>query len=236
MEGARHDGLILAARLRDAKSRRMSRRQIWLGGWGVEPEVILAKLAPAFPTSEIIVLTPTRANLDAALASPAEVALGGWSLGARLILEAVMAETPGATGRSPITLVAPFLAFPSEAGQGGRASATQVKFLRRRLAKEPGAALADFYQRAGLDLPEPAGRPYPPDDLLEGLDTLADMAPLPVPADSTFRPAPGTVLLGGARDPLVDNTRLAELLPGLRILPDAGHDLADFVEEIAAVA
>ena len=207
----------------------MSRRQIWLGGWGVAPEVVRAKLAPAFPTSEITVLTPTRANLDKILASPAEVALGGWSLGARLLLEAVLAGDPGTAGRSSITLVAPFLAFPSEAGQGGRASATQVKFLRRRLAKEPGAALVDFYQRAGLDLPAPADLPYPLADLLEGLDLLASAEPL---AQSAIGNLQSAILLAGANDPLMDNTRLAELLPGLRILPGAGHDLADFVREI----
>lgn len=211
----------------------MSRHQIWLGGWGVAPEVIRTKLAPAFPASEITVLPPTRGNLDALLASPAEVAIGGWSLGARLILEALVAGNPGVAGRSPITLVAPFLAFPSEAGQGGRASATQVKFLRRRLAKEPGAALADFYQRAGIALPEPTELPYPLADLLAGLDLLADATPLPIPAAGELTLPPGVVSLAGARDPLTDNTRLAELLPGLRVLPKAGHDLGDFVGELA---
>ena len=209
----------------------MQHRHIWLGGWGVSPETVPERLRPAFPGADITVLPPTRENLEHALASPKETALGGWSLGARLLLEEASKGHPGLGGRPAVTLVCPFLAFPSEAGQGGRVTTTQVKFLRRWLGKDPTAALGDFYQRAGLNLPAPVAPPYPVADLDAGLDLLADPTPVELPS-STF---PGRVsfrFFAGENDPLVNNTRLAELLPGLKIVSGAGHDLADFVREI----
>lgn len=192
----------------------MSVPRLWLGGWGIAPETIARKLGCA-PDA---VLPPTPASLRRLLAAPGDVALGGWSLGARLLLDAFAAGDI-APGR-PVTLLRPFLAFPSEAGQGGRVSATQVKFLRRRLAKEPLAALADFYRRAGLDIPPPDALPYPLPDLDAGLALLADPTPV-----SGFQLPESVELLGGETDPLTDNARLRELLPGLKIIPGAGHDV-----------
>lgn len=207
----------------------MGSKYLVLGGWGVAPEVVRAALARALPGAEIRVLPPTRASLETALASSPATRLVGWSLGAHLLLEATFAGK--ITGDRRVTLVCPFLGFPAEAGQGGRAAATQVKFLRRWVAKEPLAALADFYQRAGLNLPAPEVLPYSAEELDEGLGLLAD--PTPVPVAQLAAHSGQLRLLSGERDPLIDNTRLAELLPGMKILPGAGHDFADFVREIA---
>lgn len=210
----------------------MGSKHLVLSGWGVAPENVRAMLVRALPGAEIRVLPPTRASLETALSSPAGFDLLGWSLGARLLLEAVLAGKIPADRR--VTLVCPFLGFPAEAGQGGRVSATQVKFLRRWVAKDATAALADFYERAGLNLQAPTTPPYSAEELDEGLGLLADTTPLP--SASFASPGPHLRLLAGARDPLVDNRRLSELLPTLQSLPDAGHDLADFVHEIARLA
>ncbi len=207
----------------------MGSKHLVLGGWGVAPEAVRSRLAGVLPVADITALPPTRASLEAALASPKETTLVGWSLGAHLLLDAASAGKVPADRR--IILVCPFFAFPSEVGEGGRIALTQVKFLRRRLTRDPHAALADFYQRAGLRLEAPAEPPYPTDDLLAGLDLLADPAPRHTPSS---RPLPSSaLLLAGASDPLVDHRRLLELLPALRVLPEAGHDIADFVHEIA---
>jgi hypothetical protein len=220
--------LCLGTKPSRPEMRPMGSKHLVLGGWGVAPEAVHAMLARALPRAEIVVLPPTRAGLETALGAPEETRLLGWSLGARLLLEAVLAGKIPADRR--VTLVCPFLGFPSEAGQGGRVAATQVKFLRRWLTKDARAALADFYQRAGLNLPAPESLPYSVEELDEGLGLLADTTP---PDCSAFSVPGSAFLFAGARDPLLDNTRLAELLPGLRVLPDAGHDLADFVQAIA---
>lgn len=208
----------------------MKTRHLWLGGWGVAPELVRDRLARALPAADITVLPPTRRSLDAVLDAPDDIALGGWSLGAHLLLRAWL-DGRLAPGRR-VRLVCPFLAFPAEAGQGGRVAATQVKFLRRWLRTDPLAALADFHRRAGLALPTPTALPYSSEELAEGLEILESSAPV---AGPTFHLSPGTChLFAGALDPLVDSDRLAQLIPGLTVLPGAGHDLADFVREIAA--
>lgn len=208
---------------------RMGSPLLALGGWGVAPEAVRARLARARPDAAITVLPPTRASLETALASPPGTELAGWSLGARLLLDAALAGKISPARR--VTLVCPFLAFPSEAGQGGLVAGTRVKFLRRWLAKDPCAALADFYQRAGLDLAAPGKLPYSAGELDDGLAILENPAPVPLPVPP-FSASASLRFFAGARDPLIDNTRLAALLPGLRTLPDAGHDLADFIPEL----
>lgn len=193
------------------------------------PEAVRARLLRAYPGDAVEVLSPCAASVLAALETPVGVSLGGWSLGAHLLWRA-MREAPPPPGRK-ITLVCPFAAFPAEAGQGGRVAVTRVKFLRRWLRSDPAAALADFYQRAGLALDAPEGLPYAPAELAEGLDCLESVLPLP-------GGAPGFTscslrLFAGECDPLLDSRRLREVLPGLTVIPGAGHDLADFVREIA---
>ncbi len=207
----------------------------WLGGWGVSPLAVRERLATALPGADIVVEAPTPEALTRALATPAGVVLGGWSLGAHLLLRAALDGRMGAERR--IVLVCPFPAFPAEAGQGGRVVATQLKFLRRRMRTDALAALEDFHRRAGLDLPPPTELPYPAEELAAGLDILADPSPVSLPGAGSDRLLPpSALLLGGARDPLVDNDLLARLLPGLTVLPDAGHDLASFVREIARLS
>ena len=105
-----------------------------ISGWGIAPESV----APLFPAGTRV-LAPTRENI-ASLAGAQRVV--GYSLGAFLLLEAA---ARGEFSCADVSLFAPFLAFPREAGAGGKISATQVKFLRRWAGKNPAAALAENF-------------------------------------------------------------------------------------------
>jgi hypothetical protein len=149
-----------------------------------------------------------------------------------------------------VLLFAPFVAFPSEAGLGGKCSATQVKFLRRWLQREPLAALADFCKRA--EIPEPLARstsslsqrervgvrenapnnpplPYALPDLLEGLDRLSEDAP-PALRDFAAHGLPRNwQAVVGDHDPLLDGAAVCRSLPGCVLLRGVGHAIADLL-------
>jgi hypothetical protein len=134
----------------------------------------------------------------------------GYSLGTLLLLEAA-----DRFAGKPVTLLAPILAFPCEEKLGGRVSRTQVRQLARWLRREPLAALADFYERAALDVPggHDAGHP---EQLLWGLERLEqDRVDPPLPT--------GWAGWCGEEDPLLDAARLAELDPAIRRVSQAGH-------------
>lgn len=206
----------------------MSTPPIWLGGWGVSPASVRAALPPG-QAEHAIVRPPTPAALELALNSPAGTPLAGWSLGAHLLLRALAAGDPRTAGRQ-LTLVCPFVAFPVEADRGGRIPLPAVKFLRKWVRRAPAEALADFYTRAGLRLTSPPAAPYPPEELEAGFAFLED----PVGFDPAKIDAHQVILLLGARDPLIDATRIASLMPGARVLPDAGHDLNDYRNALPA--
>lgn len=200
----------------------MTTHEIRLGGWGVDTtrtDAALARRGPGAPT-----LPPTAEALRLALESPAGTPLLGWSLGAHLLLRALAAGDPRLAGRR-VTLVCPFVAFPSEAGAGGRVPLTAVKYLRKWLRRDPSAALTDFHHRAGLPAAPLAAPPYPIEALDAGFTWLES---LETPAFPTSPGAAVAVWLG-ERDPLLDATRLKALLPGASVLAGAGHDIRDFV-------
>jgi hypothetical protein len=148
-----------------------------------------------------------------------------WSIGAWRVLEAA---SRGVEISGMVLLLAPFVAFPSESQLGGKCSATQVKFLRRWLQREPLAALADFHQRARLGAP-PAELPYPAADLLEGLDRLAEDAS-PTLREFAARGLPRNwQALIGDDDPLLDAETVRRSLPGCVRVRDAGHAIADLL-------
>lgn len=184
-----------------------------ISGWGIAPESV----APLFPVGTRV-LAPTRENV-ASLARAQRVV--GYSLGAFLLLEAA---ARGEFSCANVSLFAPFLAFPREAGAGGKVAATQVKFLRRWLRKNPAAALADFYARAELSFPPPASDalPYCAEDLDAGLEILATAKLDGVPAN-----ARSWKIFLGENDALLDaNTVAATFRENpVRIVPAGTHDL-----------
>lgn len=191
-----------------------------LSGWGIAPEAVAALFPPCAR-----VLAPTRENV-AALAGARRVV--GYSLGAFLLLEA---SARGEFFCEDVALCAPFLAFPREAGAGGRVSATQVKFLRRRLKKDAPAALADFYARAGLSFPPPPPLPYHIEDLDTGLEILAAERLGAVPAS-----ARSWKVFLGEDDALIDARAVAATFPEnpVRLVPAATHDLRSLLGAVSA--
>lgn len=167
----------------------------WIGGWGVAPESVRPVAEKHFAQSQHTFLPPTKQAMEEALATGAnslstlsasdkesaqvrasQDLLVGWSFGAWRILDAA---ARGAAFPGMVLLFAPFVAFPSEAGLGGKCSATQVKFLRRWLQREPLAAIADFCKRAEIPAPPTPAESAPPyalPDLLEGLNHLSETA------------------------------------------------------------
>ncbi len=189
-----------------------------ISGWGIAPESV----APLFPAGTRV-LAPTRENI-ASLAGAQRVV--GYSLGAFLLLEAA---ARGEFSCADVSLFAPFLAFPREAGAGGKIAATQVKFLRRWAGKNPAAALADFYVRAGLSFPPPTASdalPYRAEDLDAGLEILATAKLDGVPAN-----ARSWKIFLGENDALLDAQAVAATFPEnpVRIVPAGTHDLQTLI-------
>lgn len=186
-----------------------------LSGWGVAPEAAAA----LFPAGTLV-LAPTRENASKLSGAPR---VAGYSLGAQLLLDAA---ARGEFSCADVTLYAPFLAFPREAGRGGRVAATQVKFLRRWLKKDAPDAIADFYARAELSFPPPKTLPYRIEDLDTGLEFLAsaDIAALPASAENWK-------IVLGENDALIDAARVAETFPRnpVRLVPAGTHDLRTLV-------
>jgi hypothetical protein len=197
-------------------------RITWIGGWGVAPESLRPIAEMYFPQSEHAILAPT-ANVVESVGSPDLTV--AWSLGALRVLEAA---SRGTQSGGMVMLLAPFIAFPAESKLGGRCSATQVKFLRRWLQREPVAALADFYQRAGLGT-APTELPYALPDLLEGLDRLAEDASPALRAFAARGLPRSWQALIGDDDALLDAETVRVSLPGCVRVRGAGHAIADLL-------
>jgi hypothetical protein len=212
-------------------------RVTWISGWGVPPESLRPLAERWFPNSQHTLLPPT---------CPAESIQGviqtgphpghsrnagadltiAWSLGARRVLQAASCgvEIPGM-----VLLLAPFVAFPSEFQLGGKCSTTQVKYLRRWLQRDPLAAVADFYQRAGLGGP-PAALPCPVGELLEGIDLLEQDASAELRAFASQGLPRNWQAFIGDDDSLLDAERVRRSLPGSVRLRSVGHDIADLLQ------
>ena len=217
----------------------------WVLGWAV-PEAWFAPLARAALPGAAHTFFPAAPDALAALrtAGPFDW-LAGYSLGAQLLLGAEQvarvdpnawwgcAATESALGstrsaiRPRVALLAPMFAFPREENTGGRMARTQVRYLARWLRRDPAAALADFYARAGLGVSPEQAAGLAPEILQWGLDQLETVALLPV------LPA-GWRAWCGADDPLLDAARLQELAPEIAVVPGATHHPAALLREFSA--
>ncbi len=182
----------------------------WVMGWAA-PESWFAGLArAAVPEAEHLFFPAAPGALDRlAAAGPLDWTVG-YSLGSLLLLK----EAPRLAGRR-VALLAPIFGFAREEGLGGKIARAQVLRLSRWLRHEPFAAVADFYERAILDIP-PGHDAGKPDELQWGLERLAaDRVDPPLPA--------GWQAWCGAHDPLLDAQRLHALDPAVRIVADGNH-------------
>jgi hypothetical protein len=201
-------------------------RVTWIGGWGVAPESLRPVAEKYFPNSEHAFLPPVAAEVTRRLSvAPGESAssprrlqetdvLVAWSLGAHCVIGAA---SRGIEFSGMVLLLAPFVAFPSESQLGGKCSATQVKFLRRWLQREPLAAIGDFYQRAGLGVVGQASR------LSTGTHERTSSAPLAgTPRRTGETPVP-------LQQPTELPYAMPDLLEGLdRLAEDASPAMREF--------
>jgi hypothetical protein len=228
----------------------------WIGGWACPAEATRAFAQTVCPEAMHEILLPTSIcieNLDTwkqASSGPGSMAatgagakadiIVGYSTGAFLLLGA-WDKLPSA---ARVVLVAPFADFRAESGRGGKTPAAKLRILLRWLRRDPLAALQDFYQRAGLGEP-PAELPYAQEDLIWGIEQLADMAHPGLSGRSDVYPkneytSPDDVArderrvtaLVGDQDSLLDPEGLRADFPMLTVVPGAGHALADFRKEL----
>jgi len=204
-------------------------RITWIGGWGIAPESMRPLAEKYFPQSEHTFLAPTKQAIEELAKSRPQDIIVAWSFGAWRLLEVA---SRGVESTGMVLLFAPFVAFPSEAGLGGKCSTTQVKFLRRWLQREPLAALADFCKRAQIPstlTSSDSTSPYALDDLLEGLDRLGEDAS-PALREFAARGLPRNwQAFVGDHDPLLDGAAVCRSLPGCVLLRGFGHAIADLL-------
>ena len=194
----------------------MSQTILWITGWAVPAGQLRAAAAAMLPGFRHEEMPASPAALAAAMASSADV-LGGFSLGASLLLHA--------TDPRPRFLLAPFADLKKEAGLGGAVATAQLRQQLRWVRRDAAAAVADFRTRIGAE-PAAPGETHDLPALVWGLEHM--LAPGSRPAGL---PA-GSFAVAGARDPLFDTARLARAIPGLRIV-DAGHQMHPLLAEIA---
>lgn len=204
-------------------------RTAWVLGWGV-PEPWFAPLARRqFPADEHVLLASGADALARLAAAGPFDRIVGYSLGALLLLGAAdqaNAALAVSAPRPAVALLAPVFAFPAEEQLGGRVARTQVRALARWLRRDPAAARADFYQRAGLDVPA-ALAPTDVVALAWGLTRLEnDRVAPPLPA--------GWTGWCGTADALLDAARLRALDPRIRLVPGATHHPAALLAAFAA--
>lgn len=197
-------------------------RVSWITGWGVPPDWWRPAAERLLPEAEHCFHLPGR---QAALNSTDANTVVAWSLGALHLME-VMAEGQQFSGT--IILLAPFLAFCSEHGRGGKCSLAQLKWLRRWVERDREAALTDFYERAGIVGADPAQAPSTA-ELLTGLDRLAQGASASLD-DWGAEAVTGRRILLGERDGLLDARRVAETLRGSRVVPGASHSAIELLQ------
>ena len=195
----------------------------WLLGWAVPPAWFRRKVLEVFPKDEhcFVAAGPgALAGLEAA--QPFDWVVG-YSLGAHLLLMEV--DRSQRLGR--VALLAPIFAFAREEGAGGRVERAQLQYLKRWLRRAPVAALADFYDRAKLDV---TAEDYPcaaqESELLWGLERLeGGRCPAVLPA--------GWKAWCGGDDALLDAGQLGALVQGLRVVKNASHAPAELLRAFA---
>jgi hypothetical protein len=183
---------------------------LWIGGWAIPPEWGLGIVREHFPemTHEWRMPGP-----DALHGAEAFDQLAGYSLGASLMMRAGLVERA--------LLLAPFVDFMMVWGLGGRVSGTQLRQVRRWLARDALSALNDFYERAGLAL-RASELPYEKEVLDWGLEQLM--------ADVSDKCAADCRAYVGAEDALLDSSEIVSIFYKTEQLAGVGHDLAGLLQ------
>ena len=182
----------------------------WVLGWAVPASWFAAIAERRMPEATHAVFPATPDVLDRLNAAEPFDWTVGYSLGAQILLGGA-----SRLGARRVALLAPIFSFASEDDLGGRVSRTQVRHLLRWLSREPTAALADFYVRAGL-APVDRSDVASTADLRWGLEHLAAVR---------FEPSlpRGWTAWCGTADTLLDAERLHALEPRVTLVSGASH-------------
>lgn len=193
-------------------------RIAWLLGWAVPTAWFADVVAALIPAATHHYAPATAAALAQLEAAGPFDRVVGYSLGSLLLLR----EPARASRLGVVTLLAPIFAFSAEEKLGGRVARTQVRHLARWLAREPTAALGDFYARAGLGASMTGPTDVTAAELQWGLERLAhDRVEPPLPT--------GWDAWCGDRDPLLDARQLQACEPRVRAVPGATHHPAGLI-------
>ena len=198
---------------------------VLISGWGVAPETMRPATVLLPPGTQCRFLAPVDGCAGEAAGCDYVIA---WSYGAWQVLSAAAG---GMNFRGRVLLLAPFVSFCSEFGLGGRCSKAQVLWLHRWLKRDPTAALTDFHMRAELG-PAPTGLPYDREDLLKGLEDMAEEASPALGAFAAKGLTAGWRAAVGARDRLLEGEAICRALPGCRLVANAGHSVESLVSAV----
>lgn len=194
-------------------------KRAWLCGWSVDCDAFARLCAQLRPEEEALVFPPTSAGIRA-LEQTSCGAFGGYSLGAHLLLDRASDSESPLSRCHDVLALAPFLSFAAEYGREGKIRKAQLALVRKRVEKDPEAAVREFHALAGLTGLRAETPPASRDTLLEGLARLAAPgvdAPPPLCAFWQFAV--------GLEDPLLEAEAIASRLPPgtCQTIPYAGH-------------
>jgi hypothetical protein len=195
----------------------------WLLGWAIPESWFAEKVRVAFPsdTHQFFAAAPGALGQLAA-AGPFDW-VAGYSLGSLLLL--LEADRAATLGR--VALLAPIWSLPTEEKMGGRVARAQVRALAQWLRRDEAAAIADFYDRAGLEIPEGLAPGGSKEQLLWGLAGLEKLR-----VDGGL-PA-GWCAWCGEGDALIDARQLQQHVPEVRLVPQATHEPGELLAAFAA--
>ena len=189
------------------------------------PEAWFAALArDAFPCATHVFVSASPQALDELSEAGPFDWVAGYSLGTLLLLEE--AERAARLGR--VALLAPIFAFPSEANVGGKVSRAQVRQLARQVRRDPRVAVADFYERAGLDVPAEAAASPEVENLIWGLERLENDRVAPALPE-------GWLAWCGAEDALLDAKAMNAIEPRVSVVEGGTHHPMALLREFAAI-
>jgi len=190
-----------------------------ISGWALPPQWFHGLIEDSFPEAKINVLTPSQPSdtqeAEHLLKSTKADLYIGYSLGS-LWLMTYQEMLPQASVKA---VLAPVLAFNRERNRGGKTPETKLKYLIRKLKRNPHdpSPLREFYSSAGIHFSGSWLKNVPDHKvLLNGLEFL-QIAPVPQIEAQKF------VALVGKEDGFLDGNELKRHLPQLEIVPEAGH-------------
>jgi hypothetical protein len=200
----------------------------WIGGWGISLEEMRPLALNHAPDAQHLIYPPVMGAAENLVDCDRVI---GWSLGAHLILEAA---SRGVKLPAKVLLIAPFTSFCSEHGKCGKVSETQVRWLSRLIKTDSSKSLIDFRNRAGIPLSQFSQSPYELENLLQGLEILAQPSGISLISFARQGLPEGWEAYIGSEDLLLNPEGVCQSIVGCQIVEGLGHNLSDFLTDFAS--